>query len=49
LPGVKIGHTGTLDPLASGVLPICIGDATKLSEELTSKDKIYKVKMLLRS
>ena len=37
--GQKIGHTGTLDPLASGVLPICIGKATKLSDILTAKDK----------
>lgn len=46
-PGVKVGHTGTLDPIATGVLPICIGEATKLSNELMSKSKIYKVKMLL--
>lgn len=43
----KVGHTGTLDPLATGVLPICIGKATKLSGELLSKDKEYSVKMLL--
>lgn len=43
----KVGHTGTLDPLATGVLPICIGKATKLSDELISKDKKYYVKMLL--
>lgn len=46
-PNMKIGHTGTLDPLATGVLPICIGEATKLTNELTSEDKTYKVKMLL--
>ncbi|MEG0073669.1 MAG: tRNA pseudouridine(55) synthase TruB [Clostridia bacterium] len=45
--GTKVGHTGTLDPLATGVLPICIGKATKLSDKLTSKDKEYRVKMLL--
>ena len=45
--GQKIGHTGTLDPLASGVLPICIGKATKLSDILTAKDKKYRVKCLL--
>lgn len=39
----KVGHTGTLDPLACGVLPICIGNATKISEYLLSKDKIYRV------
>lgn len=46
-PGQKVGHTGTLDPLATGVLPICIGEATKLSENLTSEIKAYSVKMLL--
>lgn len=37
----KVGHTGTLDPGAAGVLPICIGKATKLVEYITSKDKTY--------
>lgn len=37
----KIGHTGTLDPIATGVLPICIGDCTKASNFLISDDKIY--------
>jgi len=37
----KVGHTGTLDPLASGVLLICIGRATKLVDYLTFKDKEY--------
>ena len=37
----KIGHTGTLDPEATGVLPICIGNATKVCELLTDKDKVY--------
>jgi len=37
----KIGHTGTLDPQAEGVLPICIGKATKLSEFLMNEDKRY--------
>lgn len=46
-PDQKVGHTGTLDPLATGVLPICIGEATKLSEKLTSETKNYSVKMLL--
>lgn len=45
--GSKVGHTGTLDPIATGVLPILIGDATKLSNELTAEDKAYRVKMLL--
>ncbi len=38
---IKIGHGGTLDPLATGVLPICIGFATRLSEYLLSADKTY--------
>ncbi|MBE5928453.1 MAG: tRNA pseudouridine(55) synthase TruB [Lachnospiraceae bacterium] len=37
----KIGHTGTLDPDATGVLPICLGKGTKLVEYLTDKDKEY--------
>lgn len=37
----KIGHTGTLDPLAEGVLPVCIGNATKVCGLLTDKDKEY--------
>ncbi|MEG1008981.1 MAG: tRNA pseudouridine(55) synthase TruB [Clostridia bacterium] len=43
----KVGHTGTLDPMATGVLPICLGTATKLSLDITSYDKIYFVTMLL--
>ena len=37
----KIGHTGTLDPDAQGVLPVCIGKATKLVDLITDKDKTY--------
>lgn len=37
----KVGHTGTLDPLATGVLVVCIGNCTKLVEILTSDDKEY--------
>ena len=37
----KVGHTGTLDPDASGVLPICIGKSTKVSELILNKDKSY--------
>ena len=37
----KIGHTGTLDPIAEGVLVVCIGKATKLVELITSEDKEY--------
>ena len=37
----KIGHTGTLDPDAEGVLPVCIGKATRVCDLLTDKDKVY--------
>ena len=37
----KIGHTGTLDPLAIGVMLVCVGRATKLASDLEAKDKIY--------
>lgn len=43
----KIGHTGTLDPQAVGVLPVCIGKATKLCELLLEKEKTYEAVMLL--
>lgn len=43
----KIGHTGTLDPDAVGVLPVCFGNATKLCDMLTDKSKEYRVCMLL--
>lgn len=43
----KIGHTGTLDPMAEGVLPVCLGSATKLCDILTDHDKIYEAVMLL--
>lgn len=43
----KIGHTGTLDPDAEGVLPVCIGRATKVCDILTDKDKVYEAVMLL--
>lgn len=39
----KAGHTGSLDPLASGLLPICFGEATKLSGFLLNQDKRYEV------
>ena len=38
----RIGHTGTLDPLASGVLPICVGKATRLSEYISGTNKRYR-------
>ena len=43
----KIGHTGTLDPEAEGVLPVCLGKATKLCDLLTDKDKTYEAVLLL--
>ena len=43
----KIGHTGTLDPDAEGVLPVCLGSATKLCEYLTEKQKTYRAVLLL--
>lgn len=43
----KIGHTGTLDPDAEGVLPVCFGKATKVSDLLTNKRKAYQATLLL--
>ena len=43
----KIGHTGTLDPDAQGVLPVCLGQATKLCDILTEHHKTYRAVMLL--
>ena len=43
----KIGHTGTLDPDATGVLPVCLGSATKLCDMLTDKSKEYVTTMRL--
>jgi tRNA pseudouridine55 synthase len=43
----KAGHTGSLDPLASGMLPICLGEATKVSAYLLGSDKEYRVRMAL--
>lgn len=43
----KVGHTGTLDPNASGVLPICIGKATKAADMLTFSDKCYRAEFIL--
>src|SRR6201996_1166186 len=37
----KAGHTGTLDPLATGLLPLCFGEATKFSQDLLEADKTY--------
>ncbi|MCX5849471.1 MAG: tRNA pseudouridine(55) synthase TruB [Deltaproteobacteria bacterium] len=43
----KAGHTGTLDPMATGVLPVCLNEATKLAGFLTGEDKEYLATMLL--
>ena len=43
----KAGHTGSLDPLATGMLPICFGEATKVSQFLLDSDKYYQVEMKL--
>lgn len=43
----KIGHTGTLDPEASGVLPMCVGKGTKMAEYLTAADKQYMARLQL--
>lgn len=43
----RAGHGGTLDPIATGVLPICIGEATKLAQYLLADDKAYEAELLL--
>ncbi len=43
----KAGHTGSLDPLATGMLPICFGEATKISQFLLDSDKYYRVTVKL--
>ena len=43
----KIGHTGTLDPEAEGVLPVCLGRATKVCDLLTDRDKTYEAVLFL--
>ena len=43
----KVGHTGTLDPEATGVLPVCIGSATKVADMLTLSDKCYRAELVL--
>ena len=43
----RVGHTGTLDPMATGVLPICVGEATKLVPFLMSGDKEYEAELRL--
>ena len=46
-PKIKIGHAGTLDPLATGILLVCIGRATKRVEELQSERKAYVAELML--
>ena len=41
----RVGHTGTLDPLASGVLPILVGPATRLDSFMVGHDKVYDVRI----
>ena len=43
----KIGHTGTLDPLATGLLPVCMGKATRISQFLINSDKTYRALIML--
>ena len=43
----KVGHTGTLDPLATGLLPVCMGRATRISRFLISSDKTYRALIML--
>ena len=43
----KGGHTGTLDPLATGLLPLCFGEATKFSADLLDADKTYEAVLKL--
>lgn len=47
LEAAKAGHTGTLDPLASGLLPICLGEATKFTALLLDADKTYEAEVAL--
>src|SRR5687767_10447162 len=43
----RAGHTGTLDPLASGLLPLCFGEATKFAGELLDAGKAYRASVVL--
>ncbi|GHE20951.1 tRNA pseudouridine(55) synthase TruB [Halomonas urumqiensis] len=43
----KAGHTGTLDPMATGLLPVCFGEATKFSAHLLAADKVYRTRVEL--
>ncbi len=46
-PGHKAGHSGTLDPMATGVLPVCLGQATRLTEYIIDLPKIYRAEITL--
>lgn len=45
--GVKVGHAGTLDPMATGVLPLCLGQATRLAEFIQEQPKVYLAEITL--
>src|SRR2546423_10425013 len=45
--GTRIGHTGTLDPLATGVLVMCVGAATRLGEYVQRMEKVYRARIRL--
>lgn len=47
LQAQKAGHTGTLDPMATGLLPVCLGEATKFSAQLLEADKVYRTRVQL--
>ncbi|NMC27194.1 MAG: tRNA pseudouridine(55) synthase TruB [Syntrophomonadaceae bacterium] len=47
IPRTKLGHLGTLDPMASGVLPVAVGHATRLIEYVKDTDKVYRAQMTL--
>ncbi|MBQ2413447.1 MAG: tRNA pseudouridine(55) synthase TruB [Rikenellaceae bacterium] len=44
---IKVGHAGTLDPLATGILIVCVGKATKMVEQLQAEEKEYVTEMML--
>src|SRR5262245_1360567 len=44
---IKAGHTGTLDPMATGLLPVCLGEATKFARGLLNADKTYEASLRL--
>ena len=46
-PKIKVGHAGTLDPLATGVLIVCIGKATKMVDALQAEEKVYEATLML--